>query len=336
MKKIEAINNVIFDVLEINNYSPKEKGEAIVIDRENKKYPIIIKKEEVSFEDLNQLIQKFGKKFLVISIKGFTPGAIELAKEEEINLWTKTKLEKEIGKSVLSEVGFEENIEFNWKINKTTSPDLKNKNKTTSSNPELMKTKKSNKEEKRNKKPKDDIKVFNLNLEKKGAIKKAGISSPDFISLKLIPYYQINYRCKTEFNDEKVDLEINENGEIFVNATNGEIKEFFNKKISKSFEPKEKVDKETKKIKKEDAEKEAKKYLKQKHSVKENFGENKNETIIYEEKTLEPDFNDIDLDQEKIIYRPLWIIRDSNSTIKIDAVNGDVLSGNTQKGVEFL
>ncbi|PTD93606.1 hypothetical protein C9439_06005 [archaeon SCG-AAA382B04] len=339
MKKKEAINDLLEDILEIYNRPVNKKGGVITTEKKRPNYPIILKEKTIDYKNLDNLVERFGGRFLVISLDGFTRGAIELAKEVGIDLWDQKKLEREIGKAVLSEVGIENKIDLNRPENlELLERNLENNDY---ENSDLLAEKKSPdtiepSKDKTKREPKKE-KFFTLNIDKKNALDESSIRNPSIHILTLKPYYEIQYSCNSEFEHKKNKYKIQENGACYLNAINGEIKDFEVQTKSNNLNSNNiSIDKREKKIQKEEATKKAKKKLKEKLAIEKNWGKNKRESIVFETKKIKPSKEDIKIDNKGIVYRPIWDIRNSQRSTKIDGVDGNVVPGNTEEGAEFL
>lgn len=333
MKKKEAINDLIVDILEIYDLAAEKKSGIVVTEKNRRNYPIILKEDTVDYSELEKLIDRFSKKFLVISLEGFSRGATELADEIGVDLWDKKKLEKEIGKAVLSEVGIKNKLDLN-KPKEITLLERKNEIEESFSNSSLLKESKSS-QKTINSTNKE--KYFALNISKDEARKKSKLRNPNIHLLKLEPYFEIKYSCDSKFEYNEQSYEIKENGTCYIDAINGKIADFEIKSKTKDINVNNiSIDKKEKEINKKEAKKIATKKLSQELAIEKNRGENRRESIIFEKKELKPDKEDIELENRGIIYRPIWDIRNKEKSTRIDGVEGKVLSGSTEEGVEFL
>jgi hypothetical protein len=65
------------------------------------------------------------------------------------------------------------------------------------------------------------------------------------------------------------------------------------------------------------------------------FRYEKGDAIFYEEKTLKPDRNNIQVDLE-IIYVPVWQVRGGSRIVEVNGFTGEILSVPMDEGVELL
>ncbi|WP_292520886.1 hypothetical protein [Methanoculleus sp.] len=65
------------------------------------------------------------------------------------------------------------------------------------------------------------------------------------------------------------------------------------------------------------------------------FRYEKGDAIFYEEKTLKPDRNNIQVDLE-VVYVPVWQVRGGSKIVEVNAFTGEVLSMPMDEGVELL
>lgn len=336
MGKKEAINDLLEDIFEIYGIPHETKNNVLITEKKREKYPIILKENSVNYNTLDGLIDKFGGKFLVISLSGFSRGAKALAEETGIDLWDKNKLEKEIGKAVLSEVGVENRLDLNNPNNLDLIERETQKEPSFSKNDFSVREQKNKKSKtKQNSKLKNDF--FPLKISKEDAIKKSNIKNPKIHILKFNPYFEIEYSCNSTLSYREEEYEIKEEGKIYLNAIDGEISDFNIAETTSSIEAKNvSFDKKEKKYNKKEATQKALKKIRRKLSIEKNIGENRKESIVFEKKELKPNKEDIEIINNGLIYRPIWDVRNSKQSTQIDGVNGSIVSGSTEEGVEFL
>ncbi|OUJ18700.1 Endonuclease HJR/Mrr/RecB family [Methanonatronarchaeum thermophilum] len=131
----KPIYEVLSDILEIHQIEHEKQNNKITFNQnEKQKTDIIISKDIIDYKELNKIQKQTENKILAISMNGFTEGALELSKINKITLWDQNKLQKEIGKAVLTELDFQrkldlktpENIEIAQKIDTKTIEKQKN------------------------------------------------------------------------------------------------------------------------------------------------------------------------------------------------------------------
>ncbi|WGI17052.1 hypothetical protein [Methanonatronarchaeum sp. AMET-Sl] len=107
----KPILEILSDILEIHGIKHTKTEEKITF-QQNGKNDIIISEDIIDYQELNKIQKQTKNKPIVISMNGFTEGALELSKLNKITLWDRKKLQTEIGKAVLTELDFNEKLDL--------------------------------------------------------------------------------------------------------------------------------------------------------------------------------------------------------------------------------
>ena len=287
--------------------------------------------------------------------------AADFAAQQNLILWDKPELEKQIGRAILAhaqgikmelDLGKANDIPFN--IFNSPKPEPKESifglfsessrsEQPKSSWPGLSSSPTTNtfsqspvtREE-------QDIKIqlpsLPINMAKTSAIKigqaKLG-EIQDFI-MKFIPHYSYNYDFESRRKFGGSVLDLNGQGEGVVNGITGE--HYF----SSLPEPLETIEvptenyhiKEPQIIDKEAKEK-AIGFIIDKHTEKRKSDMVKNDVIIVESKTISPSESEINISMH-LVYIPIWEIRGKRNSIEINAYDGHVLEEPSDDDAEFV
>jgi|GEM_PF-4383386 len=108
----KALVEILSDILEIYEINHTKNNEKITI-KKKPEIEVEISEDIVNYRDLKKTYSENTDKLLVISMEGFTEGAVELSKINEITLWDRKKLQREIGKAVLTELDFKSQLDLN-------------------------------------------------------------------------------------------------------------------------------------------------------------------------------------------------------------------------------
>ncbi|MCL7412571.1 MAG: hypothetical protein M8353_03015 [ANME-2 cluster archaeon] len=179
---------------------------------------------------------------------------------------------------------------------------------------------------------------FSINMAKTSAIKigQAKVGEVQDFLLKFIPYYSYRYDFETKRKLASEIVDLSGQGEGMVNAITGENKFTritgvleYTDIPTENYHIKEPV------IIDNDAQETALNAIISKHTRRMKKDEIKGDTIVYENKTVAPGKNEINV-PIRLIYVPVWEIRGKSNTVDINAYDGHVVEEPLDNDAEFV
>lgn len=179
---------------------------------------------------------------------------------------------------------------------------------------------------------------FPINMAKTSAIKigQAKVGEVQDFLLKFIPYYSYRYDFETKRKLASEIIDLNGQGEGMVNAITGENKFTritgileYTDIPTENYHIKEPV------IIDNNAQDTALNAIISKHTRRMKKDEVKGDTIVYENKTVAPGKNEINV-PIRLIYVPVWEIHGKSNTIDINAYDGHVVEEPLDDDAEFV
>ncbi len=388
-----ASKNKILDLFEevfgIYGYESHRFDDEINCFIEDSEWIFIPVETKIDYRVLSSIHSKYEGNMVVISVLDFSEGAYELSKELDVHLWDRQKLEREIGKAVLCEMGidasldistpnrfsliempykrennqfhnnkhvdesmnsskegtsntktkdFTENKKDSIKSDSGFDFDLEERLSSSKSQSNDVKNNTTELEEKSSKKNTREIKakgpILEPKISNKDALQISGIDNLDSIVLELIPYYIIDFTCKFDREGESID----DDGEYFINATTKEFGEVPDAQLTESIEIDSvvSVDISSPTLTEDEMYSKVKEKIKETYTINKKSSEMKRESIIFDQKEIYPKSDEIDIIDYKLVFHPVWNIRGDTNKIKIDSIDGSIISGRVDEGVEFI
>ncbi|MBW6519222.1 MAG: hypothetical protein K0A89_12080 [ANME-2 cluster archaeon] len=179
---------------------------------------------------------------------------------------------------------------------------------------------------------------FPINMAKTSAIKigQAKVGNVQDFLLKFIPYYSYRYDFETKRKLASEIVDLSGQGEGMVNAITGENKfTRINGVLEHTDIPTENYHIKEPVIIDSDAQDTALNAIISKHTKRMKKDEIKGDTIVYENKTVAPGKNDINM-PIRLIYVPVWEIHGKSNTIDINAYDGHVVEEPLDDDAEFV
>jgi hypothetical protein len=167
-------------------------------------------------------------------------------------------------------------------------------------------------------------------------IAKPYISSPKDAILKFIPFWKYSYNVEAEKRFRSKVMSITGEGKGFLNALN---KSKENMKVEGLGTPTRipAVQYEVKRpnVDKKQAEKVLLDLIIQENTREMRFNNLEGQAIIYEQKSISPKADEIELDME-LVYIPFWEVKGKRNSLEINAYNAGVLEEPIDEDAEFL
>ncbi|MCC4770282.1 hypothetical protein FXV91_08775 [Methanosarcina sp. DH2] len=167
-------------------------------------------------------------------------------------------------------------------------------------------------------------------------IAKPYISSPKDAILKFVPFWKYSYNVEAEKRFRSKVMSITGEGKGFLNALN---KSKENMEIEGLRTPTRipAVQYEVKRpsVDKKQAEKVLLDLIIQENTREMRFNNLEGQAIIYEQKSISPKADEIELDME-LVYIPVWEVKGKRNSLEINAYNAGVLEEPIDEDAEFL
>ncbi|WP_048159180.1 hypothetical protein [Methanosarcina sp. WWM596] len=167
-------------------------------------------------------------------------------------------------------------------------------------------------------------------------ISKPYISSPKDAILKFVPFWKYSYSVEAEKRFRSKVMSITGEGEGYLNALN---KSKENMDIEGLGTPTRipAVQYEVKRpnVDKKQAEKVLLELIIQENTREIRFNNMEGQAIIYEQKSISPKANEIELDMD-LVYIPVWEVKGKRNSLEINAYNASVLEEPIDEDAEFL
>ena len=167
-------------------------------------------------------------------------------------------------------------------------------------------------------------------------IAKPYISSPKDAILKFVPFWKYSYNVEAEKRFRSKVMSITGEGKGFLNALN---KSKENMEIEGLGTPTRipAVQYEVKRpnVDKKQAEKVLLDLIIQENTREMRFNNLEGQAIIYEQKSISPKADEIELDME-LVYIPVWEVKGKRNSLEINAYNAGVLEEPIDEDAEFL
>ncbi|AKB22799.1 hypothetical protein MSWH1_2528 [Methanosarcina sp. WH1] len=167
-------------------------------------------------------------------------------------------------------------------------------------------------------------------------ISKPYISSPKDAILKFVPFWKYSYNVEAEKRFRSKVMSITGEGEGYLNALN---KSKENMDIEGLGTPTRipAVQYEVKRpnVDKKQAEKVLLELIIQENTREIRFNNMEGQAIIYEQKSISPKANEIELDMD-LVYIPVWEVKGKRNSLEINAYNASVLEEPIDEDAEFL
>ncbi|MBE0523739.1 MAG: hypothetical protein IBX40_05320 [Methanosarcinales archaeon] len=289
--------------------------------------------------------------------------AADFAAQQNLILWDKPELEKQIGKAILAHAqGIQMELDLgkvnDLPLNIFNSPKPEPKesifglfNESSQSEPEQPKSSlpgssSSPMTNTFSQSPitikEQDIKIqlpsLPINMAKTSAIKigQAKLGEVQDFIMKFIPHYSYNYNFEIKRKFRSGIMDLNGQGEGVVNGITGE------HKFASLPEPLETIELPTENYQIKEpqvTDKEAKGkaigLIIDKHTEKKKSDLVKDDAIIVESKTISPSESEINISMH-LVYIPIWEIRGKRNSIEINAYDGHVLEEPSDDDTEFV
>lgn len=290
MKKLEQIVSKIFKA---RDFQIEEVGEGYFLAKRGdvtiavfcKESSLTVPKEEV-LRFLEVAINKADRRIFVTDSR-FEESAYEIVEKNEILLWDKEKLEREIGKAVLLK-------DFDFFI--------------------------PQKEEK-----KEKVRIFEGEILKPNVLKeKAEMIAKKFVhpisfELFLVPYYLYDYQCEFLIAEDSIEKTagtigingVTKFGELWFNFDFIQNLEIPHKKINPQFDL-------------NNAFEIAKKQIIELNTKSVESTTDSESVVIVAKKKIKPKQENIKIEPRGMVYLPLWVVKGAKGKVVIDAVNGEV------------
>ncbi|HID26925.1 MAG TPA: hypothetical protein EYP22_03670 [Methanosarcinales archaeon] len=313
MNKPELLK-IIKDIFTVYGYKASEsnKSEFDVI-AENEKEIIFIKYESIpkstNIHALAKTVQDSNGIGLYISnknIEDISDYARECARKNGIVLWSRSDLEKHIGRAALANI---EKVPCEFKIQKPS--------KIT--------------------KIKVQLHSIPLKVSKENALALAKpiIGDTNTVLLKFIPFWVYNYEFDTEYLYKSKKIKLSASGMGSINALNGVNTFTTYKEVQEQIEVPDNYEIKEPILAKDDALSSAINAITQKHKREIKFNETIGEAIIFEHKVFKPDSKEINLSID-LIYIPHWEVQGFSNSVNINAYDGNIMSIPIDDDAEFL
>ena len=167
-------------------------------------------------------------------------------------------------------------------------------------------------------------------------IAKPYLSSPKDVILKFVPFWKYSYNVEAEKRFRSKVMSITGEGEGYLNALN---KSKENIEIEGFGTPTRipAVQYEVKRpnVDKKQAEKILLDIIIQENTREMRFNNLEGQAIIYEQKSISPKANEIELDMD-LVYIPVWEVKGKRNSLEINAYNARVLEEPIDEDAEFL
>ncbi|MHC1755418.1 MAG: hypothetical protein AB9861_08305 [Methanosarcina sp.] len=167
-------------------------------------------------------------------------------------------------------------------------------------------------------------------------IAKPYISSPKDAILKFVPFWKYSYNVEAEKRFRSKVMSITGEGKGFLNALN---KSKENMEVEGLGTPTRipAVQYEVKRpnVDKKQAEKVLLDLIIQENTREMRFNNLEGQAIIYEQKSISPKADEIELDME-LVYIPVWEVKGKRNSLEINAYNAGVLEEPIDEDAEFL
>ncbi|MEE9152305.1 MAG: hypothetical protein V3U20_10820 [Thermoplasmata archaeon] len=293
---------------------------------------VIEGKEKITISDILAFKEEMPPnldKIIIITTSKVSPELEDSAREENILLWGKRRLEEEIGRAVLSGVGgdfageglLDEILGERDVVNRKTSP-IEGPQMPLEAEPINVRIEPKGAEE-----VKEVIMKPNITMSEVSEISKKIVQGFRF-DLELIPYYVFDYSCELVVGG-KATPQITQ-GTLAVNGLT-------NNAESWDFDFETVMDVETTHTKLEPKFDEEKAFETAKESAitlntKEiQTVDDRGAVTIYEKKKVKPKEGAINIRRRGLIYLPVWCIEGSNGVMIINATTGKVIKEDTYR-----
>lgn len=167
-------------------------------------------------------------------------------------------------------------------------------------------------------------------------IAKPYLSNPKDVILKFVPFWKYSYNVEAEKRFRSKVMSITGEGEGYLNALN---KSKENIDIEGFGTPTRipAVQYEVKRpnVEKKQAEKILFDIIIQENTREMRFNNLEGQAIIYEQKSISPKANEIELDMD-LVYIPVWEVKGKRNSLEINAYNASVLEEPIDEDAEFL
>jgi len=253
--------------------------------------------ENLSERDLRRL-EKLDSRTLVITPSRVPEDLKDRLQKLSIELWDRERLEREIGRAILHELLGDEKLSIPIKRGESGS---------------YIKLRISDEEAMR--------------------ICRSYLGRCDVVILEYRPFWVYEYEVEGFRVHNGSEIKISGRGEGALNALTGENYWISIRGMERVKEPQGDV--VSPEIEREEAVKEVKRNIKEKHVVRKSFTRIVRDSVISEARKFYPEDDEIDLKME-LVYIPIWEGRYKSKKIEINGFNGEPLEDVPVRDVEFL
>jgi hypothetical protein len=284
------------DVFKIYGYEVRRDEVFDFVAKRDEKELGVYVMEKIGERDVRRF-QKLDSTCLLITPSRIPEKIKEDLKDQNIEVWDRETLEREVGRAILFEILGDEKVG-----------------------------------EIRSKKTGEYVKLC-ISSEDAMWICRSFFGKCDAAILRYIPFWIYEYEVRGFKEYEGKEIRIVGRGEGAINAVTGENHWISVKNMERVNEPEGEV--LLPELDMEDALKEAKKKIKERHVVKRSFNRIVRESLISEMKRFYPEDHEISLKME-MIYLPIWEVRYKDKRIEINGYDGKPLEEVPTADVEFI
>jgi hypothetical protein len=275
-----------------------------------------------SIKYFSSIVQRYRGKGILIS-ESFDDKTRASALEDGLTLWDRGELESQIGRAVLGGMGHGEKIPLKEKID---IPTMEVPSEVQASKQEYEKT------------IRILLRSVPINIGKSDAlsIAEAKVGTAKSQALKIIPVWHYSYSFNIQKKFKSKAVELSGEGEGHIHAISGENSFTKYKEIQdNTFIPTQNYEISQPLVQKKDAVSKALNSIIREHLKAVRLNEMIGDTIVFENKIISPDPENINLKMD-LIHIPVWEIKGKREVVEINGYDGHIMAVKLYNDAEMV